>query len=113
MKQLELELQKRLLIVEAEEANEFIMSTEIKAGTYRVICKGSELTEELARQLVLGVEDKSDLQSFISAIEANGFTFGENPYTKKPCEGCDNYEVWEEYEKTNFNPEKTLLFEIL
>lgn len=52
--------------------------------------------------------------SFISAIESNGFTWNsENPYTQKPYEGADDYEVWKEFESKNFHPEQVILFEIL
>ena len=57
---------------------------------------------------------KSALDSFISAIESNGFTWNsENPYTQKPYEGADDYDVWKEFEAKNFHPEQCLLFEML
>lgn len=161
MKQLELNLQKRLLIVGyqddgclIEDFNHYTdgntaLSPNLKKIKAKLICKGSELTEEIAKRLIpneLGFlfdgdnkeysafpdykninhpfEDKSfrtALESFISAIEANGYYWGENPIPfieyeifvlsdEKYNEYMKNhYEV----ESRTFNPEKTLIFEII
>lgn len=93
MKQLQLDLNKRLLIVEGENANEFCIMKNIPAGTYEIICKGSEITEGIfsiildfdsignnyvdykkgGRRFSLGIN------SFISAIESKGWFWRENP----------------------------------
>lgn len=126
MKKLELELKKKLLILQGE------FMAYYNGRPLKFICKGDEFTEEVAKGLVEQIYHPSitfykdynsrnpedvgfacEIRSFTSAIEAKGFTFGKNPYTQKPADNCDNYEVWDEYEKTNFNPEKTLIFEII
>ncbi|GEJ45998.1 hypothetical protein [Chryseobacterium sp. ON_d1] len=148
MKQLELELKKRLLIVEAEEANEFIMSKGMKSGTYIVFCKGSELSHEIAKgflhesihtglfaHYVIGIPVntycyKSALESFISAIESKGYYWGRSPIAEPNAPPFINpnsngysendyvdyrYDLHQFYEAKSrtFNPEKTLIFEIL
>lgn len=89
MKQLEIKTNKRLLIVESENANEFFIMEKMPAGTYEIICKGSDLTEDIAKGLVEYKRSKhydieyywdyknkrysisaSSIESFISAIEA-------------------------------------------
>lgn len=150
MRQIELQLQKRLLIVEAQpkfepkEGVEYYVPEDteelfiLPKGTFKLICKGSELTELKAFDFV---EEKSRhhtntafknykggdslffaLESFISAIEANGYYWGENPLGEEPIYvDLGNYKVINEpaeferqktYSRT-FNPEKTLIFEIL
>lgn len=118
MKQLELNLQKRLLIVEAP--HEYVRYSiydrslafytkennlsDIK-GSYKLICKGFELTEEIAKGLVNPFWDyyknylesdngnvgnykrfvkRTALESFISAIEAENNYWGENPLGSEP-----------------------------
>lgn len=123
MKTLKLELKERLFIVELPEnadINEPIQLLNYKGyshivysqnnvniisrnrlpdGKYELICKGSELTEQVAKGLVKNMIDNSEvhflyqnyryaeksfldtaLQSFISSIEAQGYYWGENPY---------------------------------
>lgn len=96
MKQLELELNKRLLIVgfeDKDEAAEIMLSEEFNKNK-KFICKGPDLTEEIAEDLVHGFDlgyfvdynhhnprsyKLTALESFISSIEANGFWWGTNP----------------------------------
>ncbi len=157
MKQLELELKKRLLIVEGLNLEDFNpdlkMSHFYKGNEIKLICKGDELTEEAAKGLVENAFDSFDvcwfkdyevldtsihddytfltaIESFISAIESKGYFWGENPITepKKPPflnpnknGHCENdyvdyrYDLYQfhEAESRTFNPEKTLIFEIL
>ncbi|MGK6342811.1 hypothetical protein ACMGDK_11265 [Chryseobacterium sp. DT-3] len=106
MKQLELELQKKLLIVEFEDTEHlesviscnnigirFMSDNEDPA---KIICKGSEFTEEVAKErihqsihtglfayYVEGIPVnvycyKTALESFISAIEAKGYYWGKH-----------------------------------
>lgn len=144
MKQLELELKKRLLIVEVPRLADYefinkdskylkIGNEEIKLNIptlckLEIVCKGSELTEEIAKTIALKSmnqhwrnlnrkkEDFSDLwfnssvQSFISAIEANGFCFG---FFSSLSAYKGKFDNWDEAESRTFNPEKTLIFEIL
>ena len=97
MKTLELELKKKVLIVDLED-NE---ATHIKG--YEFLCEGSELTEEIASELVeehymSGIRSyeiykdyryndsrwlDNALDSFISAIESKGFYWLEN-HIEKP-----------------------------
>lgn len=151
MKHLELQLQKRLLIVESEDdkiISYFLWNDGEMHQRIKFICKGSELTEEIADEYVeifdLGffVDYNGHsprcyvltaLESFISAIEANGYYWGENPEGEEPMiddftyifhqnNGAetinwDHYDFatkqWQESESKTFNPEKTLIFEIL
>lgn len=167
MKQIELNLQKRLLIVEPY--GELIKNKKNSDLYYcincddietrfadqnklELICKGSELTEEIADEFVdifdLGYfvyynhhnprsYKHTALESFISAIEAQGYYWGKNPieqpfvekygwYTANSQEeesgwmyeeGEDKYyealKEWQEAESKTFNLDKTLIFEIL
>lgn len=137
MKSLELELEKRILVVEDVVTgsldnyyNEYI---EKNPGKYlKFICKGSEFTNEIAKILVHQslhtglfahyVADipvntfcyKSALDSFISAIEAKGW------YWKNPLgdysQALKRHIVsgsWQEAEEKTFHPEKCLIFKII
>lgn len=93
MKTLELQLKKELLIVDLED-NE---ATHIKG--YELLCEGSELTEEIASELVNSNDDYgvvmyqnyrttsmsyfdeqiTALESFISVIESKGYHWLDNP----------------------------------
>lgn len=132
MKQLELNLQKRLLIVETN------VIPDLDGMYIELICKGSELTEEIAKGLVgqRGTdfyEDYTDnssynknltgfgaIESFISVIEASGHYWLHNP-KPHPSEieptNRKHYdkivEDWQEAESRTFNPEKTIIFEII
>ncbi|WP_027380818.1 hypothetical protein [Chryseobacterium daeguense] len=88
MKHLDLQLQKRLLIVEGD-LFEIPKYTQLWLDNKIIrICKGSELTEEIAKGLVDKLGDyirnykdpddyyKTALESFISAIEAQQIELG-------------------------------------
>ena len=116
MKTLELELKKKVLIVDAENGfNHFKIyddeigfifiengtpRKELVKGSYKFLCKGSELTEEIASELVDEtimyekyrvkcyryrsyregfVAFDNSIESFISAVESKGFYWLENP----------------------------------
>lgn len=122
MKQLELNLQKRLLIVEG--ASEIVVGQyelDVNGRDIELICKGSELTEEIAENFVEGMMDSYYIDNFISAIEAQGYYWGENPIEEPIMHqllGADDNpnseeKEWQEAESKTFNPEKTLIFEIL
>ena len=128
MKTLELKLKKDLLIVEVDKSfNHFkiyndeigfifiennIPRKELIKGSYKFLCKGSDLTEEIASDLVeehymngiRSYEIYNDyryndsrwldnaLDSLISAVESKGFYWLENPI-EKPV----NYDLWAKY----------------
>ena len=128
MKTLELKLKKDLLIVEVDKSfNHFkiyndeigfifiennIPRKELIKGSYKFLCKGSDLTEEIASDLVeehymngiRSYEIYNDYRyndsrwldnakdSFISAVESKGFYWLENPI-EKPV----NYDLWAKY----------------
>ena len=134
MKTLELELKKKVLIVDAiNEKEAFDVIFEIfntkNISDYEFLCKGSELTEEIASELVemeySGLYKKSYYidydrpslllkfakESFISAVESKGFYWLENPI-KIIERGEDtehnrvlNQNKWQEAEEKTFkNP---------
>lgn len=130
MKSVELELKKRFLVVESENANEFFIMNHIPAGTYHLICKGSELTGEKADDLVHGFDlgyfvdynhhnprayKLTAMESFISAIESKGYYWGENPlgHSSEYYSYIDDEKKWQEAESRTFNKYKTIIFEIL
>ncbi|WP_284464866.1 hypothetical protein [Chryseobacterium sp.] len=161
MKQIELELKKRLLVVEPPElgfteekviialgdAERYIGDLTNEKRELKFICKGSKLTEDIAKgflhqsnhtklfaHYVKGIPVntycyKSYLDSFISAIESKGYHWGENPHGEQPHntglihtyptghelndKSLEEAIKWEEAESRTFNPEKTLIFEIL
>lgn len=165
MKQIELELKKRLLIVELPEKCEFAgikIADKVNPTIYywnermtkddypiafplqrkaKFICKGSELTEEIAMELVMEMYSSNEermmyrdyrskyddevvydaLESFISSIEAQGYCWGENPVKRDNIQTDDgtilnikyNSKEWQEAELKTFNLSKTLIFEIL
>lgn len=106
-----------------------------------IVCEGSELTEEIAEGLAhsmnFGTEKypdigylhsikdnywaKTALESFISGIEKHGYYWGENPIEEPIMHqllGADENpnseeKEWKEAESKTFNPEKTIIFEIL
>ena len=128
MKILELKLKKDVLIVEIPRLADYefinkeckylkVGNEEIKLNAstldkFEFICKGSELTEEIASELVktTWIHDKkilckyknynsegdgsyfSAVKSFKSAIESKGFYWLENPI-EKPI----NYDLWAKY----------------
>ena len=126
MKTLELKLKKDLLIVEVDKSfNHFkiyddeigfifiencIPRKELVKGSYKFLCKGSELTEEIASELVdywqnmandgfIFENYKDNLHkkltandAFISAVESKEKFWLENPI-EKPI----NYDLWAKY----------------
>ena len=104
MKTLELKLKKDILIVDLE-GNE---ATHIKG--YEFLCEGSELTEEIASELVethkncrryidYTIKEKNrffdlSIPSFISAIESKGFFWLKNPIDEpnKYVQKCMSFE---------------------
>lgn len=103
MKQLEIITNKRLLIVEYETAQEMEIEYSLYKGIpeadKEIICKGSELTEDIAKRYVRFVGGpwsayvdysneknwiSSALQSFMSSIKSHGYHWGENPEGEQP-----------------------------
>lgn len=144
MKTLELNLQKRLLIVEG--ASEIVVGQyelDVNGRDIELICKGSELTEEIAMELVMEMYSSNEermmyrdykakyddeviynaLESFISAIEAQGYYWGKNPIEKpddlsglgSPFDNLITEEIdkWFMADVLTFNPDQTLIFEII
>ena len=132
MKTLELELKKKVLIVDLEDGSAGFIN-----GDYEFLCDGSELTEEIASELVDEtimyekhkvkcyryrsyregfVAFDNALESFISAVESKGFYWLENPIEKPinrdefyKSEKVDSFEIllkeWQEAEAKTFkNP---------
>ena len=103
MKTLELKLKKEVIIVENEFENK-IDFIDNELGIFYFLCKGSELTEEIASELVEehymnGIRSyeiykdyryndsrwlDNAIDSFISAIESKGFYWLENPIAEEP-----------------------------
>ena len=143
MKTLELKLKKYVLIVDAENGfNHFkiyddeigfifiencIPRKELVKGSYKFICKGSELTEEMASELChnigncLTIEGNAYLndeheevyfefaqEAIISAVESKGFHWLENPIEKPKYYDkilTRNCLIWQEAEEKTFkNP---------
>lgn len=124
MKTLELNLNKRLLIVEMtgelDTADVFSWNNQ----PVEKICKGSDLTEDIAYEMVDGFDlsyfvdynhhnprayKLTAIESFISAIQSKNYHWGENP-----LENCQ----WKELEELNaksrtFNPSKCIIFKLL
>ena len=142
MKTLELKLKKDVLIVDAENGfNHFkiyddeigfifiengIPRKELVKGSYKFLCKGSGLTEEIASELVEYWQNMSNdgfiyenyktnlpkkktaVESFISAVESKGFYWMENPIEKPKYYDkilTRNCLIWQESEEKTFkNP---------
>ena len=149
MKKLELKLKKDVLIVEIPRLADYefinkeckylkIGNEEIKLNAstldkFEFLCKGSELTEEIASELVdywqnmandgFIFENYKDnipkkltaIKSFISAVESKEKFWLENPIENKPMSynlplykignRCDNLKKWQEAEEKTFkNP---------
>ena len=148
MKILELKLKKDVLIVDAENGfyifkiyddeigfisiENGIQRKELVKGSYKFLCKGSELTEEIASELVeehymSGVRSyeiyndyryndvrwlDNALDSFISAVESKEKFWLENPIGNKPMSynlplykignRCDKLKKWKEAEEKTF-----------
>ena len=111
MKTLELKLKKDVLIVENEFENK-IDFIDNELGIFYFLCKGSELTEEMASELVdywqnmandgFIFENYKDnipkkltaIKSLISAVESKGFHWLENPIDEpnKYVQRCMSFE---------------------
>ena len=142
MQILELKLKKDVLIVDAENGfyifkiyddeigfisiENGIQRKELVKGSYKFLCKGSELTEEIASELVdywqnmandgFIFENYKDnipkkltaKKSFISAVESKGFYWLENPIEKPKYYDkilTKNCLIWQEAEEKTFkNP---------
>ena len=138
MKTLELKLKKEMLIVDAEgleitQALIFNKFGNYNLSCYDFLCKGSELTEEIASELVdfwqnmandgfIFENYKDNLpkkltanDALISAVESKKFHWLENPIGNKPMSynlplykienRCDNLKKWQEAEEKTFkNP---------
>ena len=122
MKTLELKLKKDVLIVEIPRLADYefinreckylkVGNEEIKLNAstldkFEFLCKGSELTEEIASELVenktkhkfenkvLTFYNCKNLESFISAVESKGFYWFRNPIDKpnKYVQKCMSFE---------------------
>lgn len=139
MKTLELDLKKKVLIIDAENCG-YISDTSlvVLGGTiynlpedYEFLCKGSELTEEIASEFfeydnflnrfeayidTVPSIDKSALKLFIKIFESKNFHWLENPIEKPinrdeyyKSEKVDSFEIllkeWQEAEEKTFrNP---------
>lgn len=155
MKTLELEIKKKLFIVELPEGYEV---AGLKNGTFFYwddtmtsidyprsiplhkfnrcidVWNASEITEDIAKELVQKVTTTqyknyrsvpnyfeylkdTALESFISAIEAKGYYWGENPYSNYKSYSKEHLkaseELFNEAELKTFDLSKTLIFEIL
>ncbi|WP_241287528.1 hypothetical protein [Chryseobacterium indologenes] len=136
MKQLEIKTNKRLLIVESENANEFFIMKNIPAGTYEIICKGSDLTEDIAKGFIPIDEKEARIKypkaflisykrfqnAFIDVIESAGYHWGENPEGKSRPNFNDYSSLisyqgdcrdWDLAESRTFYPEKCIICEIV
>jgi len=125
MKTLELDLKKKVLIVENEFENK-IDFIDNELGIFYFLCKGSELTEEMASELVdywqnmandgfIFENYKDNLpkkltanDALISAVESKGFYWLENPIEKPKYYDkilTKNCLIWQEAEEKTFkNP---------
>lgn len=110
MKTLELKLKKDVIIVQPEETGNINYWVTIYSDEWEFICLGSELTEEIASELVdegsyfktfknyitndnhKRNQLKFAIESFISAVESKGFYWLENPISRPR-----NYELWSKY----------------
>ena len=145
MKTLELDLKKKMLIIDENDFEYYELFKEgiyfklengdrdFIDGEFKFICKGSELTEEMARELVdywqnmandgfIFENYKDNLpkkltanDALISAVESKKFHWLENPIGNKPMsynlplykigDRCDNLKKWQEAEEKTFkNP---------
>ena len=144
MKKLELKLKKKVLIVEIDNKCDITINKDgiyfyflngwVKCfkGNYNILCKGSELTEEIASELVeehymSGVRSyeiyndyryndarwlDNALDSLISAVESKEKFWLENPIGNKPMSynlplykignRCDKLKKWKEAEEKTF-----------
>lgn len=134
MKQIELELKKKILIIESDElalskegiiykdSNDHL--SDLIEGKFHCICPGSELTEEISETLI-SKNDVRKLQSkmcglkfkegLIKMIESQGYYWGEN--TLGDYNNVIKRHIvtgtWQQYQDKTFDLNKTLIFEIL
>ncbi|MGU3377677.1 hypothetical protein [Chryseobacterium sp. M5A1_1a] len=130
MKHLELNLNKRLLIVEigaVELAASMLIDDFFPEYELNLICKGSDLTEDIAKGLVNSPDDFQFLDAestFIGEIEKHSHYWGNNPLqSTEPISDLSFYDSeedyntalnnWQEAETRTLNPAKTLIFEII
>ncbi len=141
MKQLEIKTNKRLLVLEPNKIEQVEALKTIYKEYGEFICKGSDLTEDIAEGLIhksihtglfahyvknIPVNlycHKTALEAFGYAIMAYGYHWGENPVSLERenvyREMGDTFKadgilrVWKEAESRTFNPEKCIIFEIL
>lgn len=153
MKSTILNIKKRVLVMEIPENQEVLYKEDViysidekqlqysylPLGNFKLICKGSELSEEIAKGLIRNKESFSSIsdyvddviytykEKFISAIEASGY-YWNNPIDKPHNTGLlHTYPTgnplmdesfkgaieWQEAESKTFHPEQVILFEIL
>lgn len=135
MKQLEIKTNKRLLIVEPNNESEY---EDIINGDFRFICKGPDLTEDIAYEIVDGFDlsyfvdynhhnprayKLTALESLISAIQSKNYHWGENPVSLEREKTYRNMgdtfkadgilKAWRESESRTFNPSQCIIFEIV
>ena len=123
MKTLELKLKKEVIIVENEFENK-IDFIDNELGTFYFLCKGSELTEEIASELVethknckryidYTIKERNrffdlSIPAFISAVESKEKFWLENPIEKPKYYDkilTRNCLIWQEAEEKTFkNP---------
>lgn len=132
MKQLELELKKRLLIVEPEndQLEKSLMFADFEGKELSFICKGNDLSEDKLKNFITKGWNFTRVESFISAIESKGYYWGRSPIAEPNVPPFINpnsngysendyvdyrYDLHQFYEAKSrtFNPEKTLIFEML
>ncbi|MCC3214969.1 hypothetical protein LIV57_06765 [Chryseobacterium sp. X308] len=137
MKQLEITTNKRLLIVEFDDMDhlENVLSCNKQGIRFctdndeptKLICKGSDLTEDIAKGFQhknMGIahngEYLSAIEEFKFHISNNGYHWGDNP-VKKPNKNefhktedfLEKEDEYNDYESRTLNPEKCIIFEIL
>ena len=102
IKILELSLKKEVIIIEPDKIENTDAWIKIYSEYGNFICKGSELTEEIASELVdeIGdtltkenlIENFNSISTFIHLIKSKGFYWLENPISRPR-----NYELWAKY----------------
>lgn len=113
MKQIELSLKKRLLIVEPEndQLEKSLMFADFEGKELSFICKGNDLSEDKLKNFITKGWNFTRVEIFISHLFSNGFNWNNNPEDKFINNELNKY--WFEEEQNNFNPDRTIIFEIL
>ncbi len=124
------------LFIENHAFFSFIKIASFEEHVVKFICKGSELNEDIAYEIVDGFDlsyfvdynhhnprayKLTALESFISAIQAKNFHWGDNPVKLQNVVLEDGNELnvkvqskeWIEAESRTFYPEKCIICEIL